>query len=200
MMNALVYTHTFSDGSIYFGNASSPNRPFEQGFRGSNYLSHYEIYGEPLVEIVASGLSIEMADALERKLFDAYVENGGLKIQKRPTGKDLAHWYWLGKNSAGRVVTSETRLKQSQIQKGKPKTASHKEAMKGNQNALGNVWSEESKSKMKGNQNAKKANRKVVSFFDGRVTSFAQVSRWNKKNPNYIGTWVEVKESEAANG
>jgi hypothetical protein len=36
----------------------------------------------------------------------------------------------------------------------------------------------------------KNNNTKLISMLDGRVTSLSQHTRYNKKNPDYIGTWV----------
>ncbi len=180
MMNALVYTHTFSDGSIYFGNAVNPDRPYTQGSRGGKYQAHYEKYGEPVIAIIASGISVEEADEMEVQLFDEY---RGLKLQRRPQG-DLAKQINRGKRG---------------IPKGSP-SLSHREAI----SAANLIAQKKPTTRAKKSESLKgratRSHRLLRSSFNGHVTIASHVSRWNKKNPNYIGTWVEVKESEAANG
>ncbi len=87
-MFALVYTHTFSNGATYFGNATNSKRPYSF-VRGKRYNSLVLLYGNPDVRIIASGLSIAEADSMEQSLFDEYVRQGGVKLQNRPSGGDL---------------------------------------------------------------------------------------------------------------
>jgi hypothetical protein len=58
----------------------------------------------------------------------------------------------------------------------------------------GKTLPDETKKKMSEAQKGKTkaSNRKVVSSLDGRVTSAACAGRWDKKNPAYIGTWVDL--------
>jgi hypothetical protein len=199
MMNALVYTHTFSDGSVYFGNAVNPNRPFTKGGRGSKYLTHLEKHGEPVVKIVISNISIDEADLLEQALFDRYVKNEGIKLQSRPSGTDLRNQ--VNRNSKidhsqfiGSKRSIETCINISESQMGKSLSSDHKRAI--SEGLLGNIRSETSARNVNTAVNLKR----VYSTYDGRVTSLSASGHWNKKNPNYIGTWVEVTESEATNG
>jgi hypothetical protein len=105
----------------------------------------------------------------------------------------------------------EVKAKKSVANAGKPKSQEAKRKMSiaklGNTNALGTQHTEVTKRKMSIAQSrpevkAKKSiaqkgklhrgHRKVISMLDGRVSTAAQSSRWNKKNPDYIGTWVDL--------
>ncbi len=177
MNNALVYIHIFADGSKYFGNAVRPSRPFDFQNRNNKWLEAYAKNGSPVVQ-TKYNMAIGEADALEQWLFDRYIAKGGLKLQKRPNAIDLAKAYYsnLGnKHAVGnkgftgkRKHTEAARAKISKAQKGKPKSPT----------AIANSTA--------------RSHRKVVSMLDGRVASAVQAGHWNKKNPNYIGTWVDL--------
>ena len=165
---ALVYVHIFADGSKYFGNAVKPNRPFDfKDRRNKKCLALFKKYWSPVVQL-RRNLTIEEADNLERRLFDRYIAKGGVKIQKRPSGVELSHAR-LG--TLGKTHSDKTRLKMSLSRKGKSKSAATRAKMS------------------KANRIS---NRKVISMFDGKVTTAAHAGYFNKKNPNYIGTWVDL--------
>jgi hypothetical protein len=198
MNNALVYIHIFADGSKYFGNAVNPARPFTQGNRGKKYQKAVETNGNPVVQ-VRRNLTVEEADTLERWLFDRYIANGGVSIQTRPKG-DLARF--TAKKS------SETRLKMSKAQKNKPKGGAIKGSKrseetkikiskggKGNKNGAGNKGkrhTEETRKKLSGPRVNDGNGKKIISTLDGQITT-RQSKHWHeKKNPDYIGTWVDL--------
>jgi hypothetical protein len=203
MNNALVYIHIFADGTKYFGNAVNPKRPFDftTATRNKQWLAAFEKSGNPVVQI-RRNLSVVEADNLEKWLFERYIANGGMKIQKRPNGKDLAtlHYTNLGnKNGVGNkgFTGKHTDAARRKISEGG----------KGNTNGAGNKGtkrSDETKAKMSAASKGKpksptaianstaRSHRKVISMLDGRVTSAGASGRWNRKNPDYIGTWVDL--------
>jgi hypothetical protein len=146
---ALAYIHIFADGSKYFGNATNPDRPFDFKKRTKTWLAAYMKNGVPVVQ-VRRNLTIEEADSLERWGFDRYVIQGGVKLQKRPNGVDLA--------ILCRPKSDAHRTKLSTANEGK----------------------------------TTKCHRKVISMFDGRITSAFGAGKLNKSNPDYIGTWVDL--------
>ena len=176
--NALVYIHIFADGSKYFGNGVNDQRPFTQGSRGKKYQEALEKYEEPVVQ-VRRNLTIVESDTLERDLFDRYIATGGVALQKRPSGKDLQ--MAVMRNSRAdplnmcKPKSDEAKRKMSIAQRGKPK-------------------SDETKRNMSIAQRGKpnRGRRKVISMLDGRVTNASASGHWNKKNPDYIGTWVDL--------
>ena len=199
--NALVYIHIFADGSKYFGNAVNPKRPWDFNKRNDKWLNAFATNGAPVVQIKRN-MTVCEADALEQWLFDRHVANGGVKMQQRPSGNDLANASFSGSRNKGNQPSVDTKQKISIAQKGKNLSDDHKkklsEAKKGRQ------LSEETKQKMSEAKKGKpkseahikavsaKVNRKVISMLDGRITIATQVSRWNKKNPEYAGTWVDL--------
>jgi hypothetical protein len=207
-MNALVYTHTFSDGSIYFGNAVNPNRPFSKSKRGVKYRDHVALFGEPLIEIIAKNLTVENADLLEQSLFDAYAKNGTI-LQKRPSGKDLQTQI----NRSARVDYSTLGEKISFGQSTPIAKANMSSGAKNRKKRGGYVLSEEARKNIsdaklgKPNYKARKPRAvevrkrlsiafrvKVRSTLDGRVTNRSMAGKLNKSNPAYVGTW-EIMEA-----
>ncbi len=190
---ALVYQHIFADGSKYFGNAVDENRAHSfRNNRGGQYLSHLEKYGEPTIQIKRN-LTIEDADSLERYLFDKYISNGGIKLQNRPSGRDL--YVAINQNKKVNplnISKSKLGVKQPNVSKalkGK-KQPNISKAMKGRKLSIAHKVAV-SKA-MKGKK--LRANRKVVSSLDGRVSSAAGAGILAKKNPAYIGTWSDYIE------
>lgn len=167
MNNALVYIHIFVDGSKYFGNALNSKRPFDFKSRNKKWLDAFQQNGEPTVQI-RRNLTIEEADALEQELFDRYIAKDGLKLQKRPNAIDLATAYYSNLGNKHGVGN-------------KGFTGKHTEAARIKISEAG-----------KGNTYNARAHREVISMLDGRVTNAAQSGRWNKTNPDYIGTWVDL--------
>ena len=64
-----------------------------------------------------------------------------------------------------------------------------------NQRRIGTTLSPEHRQKISHGQKTGKrntANRKVISMLDGRVTTAAHAGRFDKKNVDYVGTWVDL--------
>jgi hypothetical protein len=209
--NAIVYSHAFNNGAKYFGNGVKQSRPYEFGSgRGKKYQEQFELDPNPTVTITASDLTVEEADELEQQLFDEYIANGGLKIQRRPSGKDLS-----------RSITSSAKVDPANISKAltgennpmwdKKHTEVAKikisKSMIGNTNSscsrsqafkekiskakTGVPKSKEHKEALR-KPKAKNPNYKVISMLDGRVTGHNYENYWNRQNPDYIGTWVRL--------
>jgi hypothetical protein len=190
--NALVYTHTFSNGAKYFGNGVKQSRPYEFGSgRGKKYQEQFELDPNPTIEIIASGLTVEEADKLEQQLFDEYIANGGLKIQSRPSGKDLVNN--IAMNAKVDHQNPERCKKISESKTGVPRPEATKEKMR-------NPKSEAHKENIskaligvpKSKEHKESLYYKVISMFDGRVTTHNKETYWNRQNPDYIGTWVRL--------
>ena len=128
----------------------------------------------------------------------------------------------LSQAHKGRKHTDEAKRNMSEAQKGNKNGVGNKgftgkhtdearrkisEGGKGNTNGAGNKGSkrsEETRAKMSAASKGKpksptaianstaRSHRKVISMLDGRVTSAGASGRWNKKNPDYIGTWVDL--------
>lgn len=43
-----------------------------------------------------------------------------------------------------------------------------------------------------GKRGAKRSNSQVISMLDGKITTRASSGYWNKKNSDYVGTWVQL--------
>jgi hypothetical protein len=174
----VVYSQTFKNGTKYFGNGISAKRAYAKRGRGKRHLEQFENDPNPKVEILASGLTPAEADALEQKLFDMYITNGGIRLQKRPSGLDLQTSIARSTSDAHRDVmnSKEYREKMRIIQTGRKYSAEVRKNMR-----------------MAGlaRQNNQQ-NRRVISMLDGRVTTYNITPRWNKKNPDYTGTWVDL--------
>jgi hypothetical protein len=177
---ALVYAHTFNNGVKYFGNAVDPTRPynFSKG-RGKKYLAQYELDPNPTIDIIASKLTVEEADALERKLFDEYELAGGVRCQQRPSGKDLQDQ--IHRSSCVDYQCPVRRKKLSETGR-----LVHPDFSGENNPFYAKSHTDETKEKIS------KANYKVISSLDGRISSRYQYTYWNKKNPAYIGTWSKL--------
>ena len=178
---ALAYIHIFADGSKYFGNAVSPNRPWDFTKRNNKWLEAYSRFGAPIVQ-VRRNLTIEEADRLELWGFDRYVSQGGVKLQSRPSGSGLSTILLMrSKADTTKPHSIDTILKRAKSNTGKRRSETSlvnmRVAQKGNRN-FGDSYL--------------RSNRKVISMLDGRVTTAAQSGHYNKKNPNYIGTWVDL--------
>jgi hypothetical protein len=206
----IVYSHTFSNGTKYFGNGVSEKRAFAQGKgkRGEKYLYQFELDSNPQIEIIASGLTPSEADALEQKLFDDYVANGGKALQKRPSGTDLQNCIARANSDEYKIAISSPETKEKmRIAKagennpmlGKTHSPETKEKMRiaktgENHPMFGKTHSPETKEKMRIAILGKTSSvyRKVISMLDGRVTSHNMTTHWNKKNQDYVGTWVDL--------
>lgn len=175
----VVYSHTFSNGTRYFGNGVSEKRAFNKGGRGKKYLEQFALDPNPVIQILATGLTPSEADVLEQKLFDEYVSSSGVKLQQRPSGKDLQKSIESSNSDAHKLAMNspETREKIRIANTGKTHSSEHREKIR-----IANL----------GNTNGTRANCKVISMLDGRVTSHCRSSHWNKKNPDYFGTWVDL--------
>lgn len=189
----VVYSHTFSNNTKYFGNGVSEKRAYKQSSRGKRYLNQFDLDPNPKIDILATGLTPAEADFLERTLFDEYVDVGGLRIQNRPSGQDLQKSVTGANSEAFKIYSSTPRsveaiekLRLSHFgntsgagNKGKKHSPEHIEkrrvALLGNTHTLG-----------------KRIHRAVISMLDGRVTSSNNTTKWNKNNPSYIGTWVDL--------
>jgi hypothetical protein len=196
--NAFVYIHIFADGSKYFGNGVKPDRPFKQGGRGPKYMEALIKNGAPVIQI-RRNLTVDEADDLERTLFDKYVTNNQ-PLQRRPTGNDL--------KTAIRRGNSTDPIKLSKAKLGKPLSKNHAESIgkanKGKRRSK--VFCENISIRMQGNtafsgkrhstdaiqRITASCHRKVISMIDGRITTHIKTGHWNKKNPDYIGTWVDL--------
>lgn len=205
---ALVYIHIFNNGVKYFGNAVDPARPYAfGGGRGKQYLEQYELDSNPTIEIIASGLTVEEADTLERRLFDEYIADGGLKIQNRPSGGDLARNVSrsakvdpenLSKALLGNTIrrgarqSEVSRNKMSKAKSGKKNPNYGKSLSKSAKIELSKSHTGVPKSKEHREAVSAASNYKVISSLDGRITTHAVSSKWNKKNPAYIGTWSKL--------
>jgi hypothetical protein len=71
---------------------------------------------------------------------------------------------------------------------GVPKSEAHKENL--SKVKLGVPLGPQSESHRENISTASKY--KVISMLDGRITTHNNETRWNKKNPDYIGTWVRL--------
>ena len=102
--------------------------------------------------------------------------------QTRPAG----FCYFVTEACEADKKSVERRAILSEAKKGIPKTEAHRAKLVKHLTNL----SEEAKNKR--NDACAINNRKVVSMLDGRVTSYGCSVGWNKKNPDYIGTWVDL--------
>ena len=158
----IVYTHTFNNGNKYFGNGTSSNRAYENRGRGPKYVEQLSQDSQPQVQITATDLTPIEADTLEQKLFDDYVGSGGLALQRRPSGIDLQRNISRSNSDAYKLAMASPE------------------------------YSASVSASLIGNSNGRTAQRKVISMLDGKITNHACSSGWNKKNPEYIGTWVDL--------
>jgi hypothetical protein len=186
---ALVYIHIFADGSKYFGNGVNAKRPWNfKKSRGPQYQAALDAHGIPIVQI-RTNLTITEADLLEQALFDRYISQGGIALQRRPYGNDLQTAIM---RSAKASYSDEWRANVSSATKGRKLSDEARRNMSLGQ--TGRRFSDEHRNKLSLAKliNPGQGNRKVISMIDGRVTTAAQAGHWNKKNPDYIGTWVDL--------
>jgi hypothetical protein len=150
----------------------------------------------------------------EREVYDLLKEMGATMLNgSAPSGycpyvypihkgKNLtnAHKTKISENHArhmlGKTHSEETKAKISEKKIGKTHSEETKAKISKNnaRNMLGKDFTVEHKAKISQSKKGKTtaAHRKVISMLDGRVTAANQVWRYNKKNPDYIGTWVDL--------
>lgn len=194
----VVYSHTFNNETKYFGNGVSEKRAFKKGGRGKKYLEQFTLDPNPKIEILATGLTPSEADALEQKMFDEYIASDGMKLQKRPSCENLQRNISRSNSDAYRRAMDSQEYRAAisaanrRVKKGVPRTAQTKTAIAVAKRGI--PLSAEHRAAISAGRNANSAvsNRKVISMLDGRITSHAMSSNWNKKNPDYVGTWIDL--------
>jgi hypothetical protein len=184
-MKPIVYTHTFPTG-VYFGNAIADYRPFSKKNRNKLWMELFAVHGFPIVSVIECA-TVEEADLLEQVLFDNYIQKGGTKLQTRPSGKDLQNSIARNKKviypeKKAKVRKPRTNLFQDPI-RGPIARSKISETMKGRTQEVDHT-----------NKIVAKNNEKWISRFDGRITTWSRISQWNNKNPNYIDTWVLLRQ------
>ncbi len=102
-------------------------------------------------------------------------------------------------NGRGRKGHKMTEAQKEKLRKPKSKETREKisKALKGNSNGKGSkrgsTWNKGKKMPIEIVETNRAAQSKLfMSMLDGRITTRSVIGRLNKKNPNYIGTWVDL--------
>ena len=164
-MNYLVYRHrnTKTLEVFYVGSGAKGREKGVDQYKNSSWHSYVKEHGDPIVEVVAEGLSKDDALDLEYLMINEYgtlLDNDGLltNIQR---GRYKNHWSTnikIGKASKGNTHclgikhSEETKAKVSKALLGRKFSEESRAklsiSLKGNTNSLGNKRSEEAKLKI----------------------------------------------------
>lgn len=161
MNNTVVYRHIKPCGEVFYVGIGCEQRPYDKRPRNQFWARIVNKYRYE-VEVVATGLSWEMACELEELMI---LEYGRIDLG---TGT-LVNMTAGGDGTKGRVCTTETRQKLSAVSKGKPKSEEHRQKISaakiGENNPMyGKKLSEETKQKMSAASKGKPSEKRKLTF------------------------------------
>lgn len=195
-----IYAHIFADKSVYIG-ASKYLGKRDSDFtpRNTKYAEKLAEFGNPTISIIdtfdTSDGNYEIVFESEREMYLLLKDMGVEMLNERtPIGKVSGFW--------GNEMQIKSNLKR--VEDGTHNFLGGEQSRK---NALQKVA--DGTHLFLGGEVARKTslkriadgthnfldgrnNRKVISLIDGRITSYASSGYWNKKNPSYIGTWIDL--------
>lgn len=177
-MEFMVYVHTSPNGKRYVGQTCNKSLKYRCGKNGSQYsgnkhfTSAIKKYGWDNFthEIIASGLTQEAADNLEKELISSF----------HSTNPEYGYNYEAG-GRTGPIANEETKKKISEAMKGHKLPECVKrdisERMKGNKHFLGKTHSEETRRKIGLAQKGKTTlSKPVLCVETGQIFSSAKLA------------------------
>lgn len=138
MNNTCVYTHTRSDGVVFYVGIGSTNRPYSEAKRNKHWHNTTAKYGYT-VTILHKNLSWEQACALEIELIAKYREISGEKLCNITPGGECG--------ALGSTHSDESKLKMSEALRNRP-PVSEETRVKRREAAKGRVHTEETRAKI----------------------------------------------------